>query len=259
MSDLGGHCMETLVEAFDAAQDDVPTLFVAWTVKGFGLPFAGHKDNHAGLMNPTQAHALRDAMGVEEGEEWEPLAGHRRQCTAGRRGADRAEPGSPAKSAPASFGQLSVPAIPAPHGEEQSTQAAFGRILLDLAKSGASARRPDRHHFARRHRVDQPRRLGEPARAVQAPRNGRCFRQGKDCVCAKMVWQQQRPAHRAGHRGIQSFPDVGRARACRAICSASGWFRSERSTTRSLPAASIASTTPVTRMPASCWSRPRPA
>ena len=75
MSDLGGHCMETLVEAFDAAQDDVPTLFVAWTVKGFGLPFAGHKDNHAGLMNPTQMAALRDAMGVEEGEEWEPLAG----------------------------------------------------------------------------------------------------------------------------------------------------------------------------------------
>ena len=30
--------METLVEAFDAAQDDVPTLFMAWTVKGFGLP-----------------------------------------------------------------------------------------------------------------------------------------------------------------------------------------------------------------------------
>jgi pyruvate dehydrogenase E1 component len=29
-----------------------------------------------------------------------------------------------------------VPAIPAPQGEEQSTQAAFGRILLDLAKSG---------------------------------------------------------------------------------------------------------------------------
>ena len=60
-TDLGGHCMETLVEAFDAAQDDVPTLFIAWTIKGFGLPFAGHKDNHAGLMNPTQIAALREA------------------------------------------------------------------------------------------------------------------------------------------------------------------------------------------------------
>jgi len=75
MNDLGGHCMESLVEAFDAARDDVPTLFVAWTIKGFGLPFAGHKDNHSGLMNPTQAHALRDGMGISEGEEWQRLAG----------------------------------------------------------------------------------------------------------------------------------------------------------------------------------------
>src|SRR6185369_17271860 len=73
--DLGGHCMETLVEAFDGAKDDVPTLFIAWTIKGFGLPFAGHKDNHAGLMNPTQLSALREAMGVCEGKEWEPLEG----------------------------------------------------------------------------------------------------------------------------------------------------------------------------------------
>ena len=75
LTNLGGHCMETLVEAFDAAQDDVPTLFIAWTIKGFGLPFAGHKDNHAGLMNPTQIAALREAMGVREGQEWEPLDG----------------------------------------------------------------------------------------------------------------------------------------------------------------------------------------
>src|SRR5205085_9795489 len=74
-TDLGGHCMETLVDAFDAAQDGTPTLFIAWTIKGFGLPFAGHKDNHAGLMNPTQMAALREAMGVREGHEWEPLDG----------------------------------------------------------------------------------------------------------------------------------------------------------------------------------------
>ena len=136
MSDLGGHCMETLIEAFDAAQDDVPTLFVAWTVKGFGLPFAGHKDNHSGLMNPTQAHALRDSMEIKEGDEWEPMAGIGGNARAGvealiernrimREKRDR------------SFGRIDIPAIPAPSGEEQSTQAAFGRILLDLAKSGA--------------------------------------------------------------------------------------------------------------------------
>src|SRR4029079_8622760 len=72
-TDLGGHCMETLIAAFDAAQDDAPTLFIAWTIKGYGLPFAGHKDNHSGLMNPTQMAAWREAMGVREGHEWEPL------------------------------------------------------------------------------------------------------------------------------------------------------------------------------------------
>jgi pyruvate dehydrogenase E1 component len=135
-TDLGGHCMETLVQAFDEAQDDdVPTLFIAWTIKGFGLPFAGHKDNHAGLMNPTQMAALRESMGVPEGREWEPFEGI----------GDNARPGVEAliersriardKRARA-FGSVTAPVLPAPSGEEQSTQAAFGRILLDLSKAG---------------------------------------------------------------------------------------------------------------------------
>jgi pyruvate dehydrogenase E1 component len=134
-TDLGGHCIEALVEAFDAAQDDVPTLFIAWTIKGFGLPFAGHKDNHAGLMNPTQMAALREAAGVRAGHEWEPLESV----------GDNARPGIEAliertrvarEKRSRSFGTVSIPAIPTPSGEEQSTQAAFGRILLDLSKAG---------------------------------------------------------------------------------------------------------------------------
>ncbi|HEX7930284.1 MAG TPA: transketolase, partial [Sphingomicrobium sp.] len=136
-SDLGGHCMESLVEAFDAAQDDVPTLFIAWTIKGNGLPFAGHKDNHAGLMNPTQMGVWREAMGVAEGREWEPLESV----------GDNARPGVEAliersriarEKRSRLFGQIDIPAIPAPAGEEQSTQAAFGRILLEIAKSGGT-------------------------------------------------------------------------------------------------------------------------
>jgi pyruvate dehydrogenase E1 component len=135
MTDLGGHCMESLVEAFEAAKDDVPTLFIAWTVKGQGLPFAGHKDNHAGLMNPTQAAALRESMGIAEGEEWEPLGGLGGNVRAGVEALiDRSRVARDKR--PRSFGSIAVPELPAPKGEEQSTQAAFGRILLDLAKSG---------------------------------------------------------------------------------------------------------------------------
>src|SRR6478752_6617229 len=134
-TDLGGHCMETLTQAFDSADDDVPTLFIAWTIKGFGLPFAGHKDNHAGLMNPTQLAALRETMGVREGQEWEPFEGV----------GNNARPGVEAllersriarEKRNRTFGSVSIPALPAPSGDEQSTQAAFGRILLDLSKAG---------------------------------------------------------------------------------------------------------------------------
>jgi pyruvate dehydrogenase E1 component len=134
-TDLGGHCMDTLVEAFNGAQDDVPTLFIAWTIKGYGLPFAGHKDNHAGLMNPTQLAALRESMGVREGQEWEPLE----SVGDNARGAVEAllERSRIAREKRSRiFGKVSVPAIPAPAGDEQSTQAAFGRILLDLSKAG---------------------------------------------------------------------------------------------------------------------------
>src|SRR3954469_13651888 len=133
-TDLGGHCMETLVEAFDAAQDDVPTFFIAWTIKGFGLPFAGHKDNHAGLMNPTQLATLREAMGVREGREWEPLEGVGDNTRTGVEALiDRSRIVREKRNR--SFGSVGIPAIPAPSGDEQSTQAAFGRILLDLSKA----------------------------------------------------------------------------------------------------------------------------
>jgi len=134
-TDLGGHCMESLVEAFAAADDDVPTLFIAWTIKGFGLPFAGHKDNHSGLMNPTQMTAFREAMGVREGEEWAPLEGIGDNARTGVEALlERARIARDKRSR--AFGSVAVPALPVPAGEEQSTQAAFGRILLDLSKAG---------------------------------------------------------------------------------------------------------------------------
>jgi pyruvate dehydrogenase E1 component len=135
LTDLGGHCMGTLVRAFDDADDDVPTLFIAWTIKGFGLPFAGHKDNHAGLMNPTQLAALRDAMGVREGHEWEPLEGVGDNARTGVDALlDRTRVAREKRAR--AFGSVAITPIPAPADDEQSTQAAFGRILLDLSKAG---------------------------------------------------------------------------------------------------------------------------
>jgi pyruvate dehydrogenase E1 component len=72
MSNLGGHDLPSLLTAFEAARThDRPVCFIAYTIKGFGLPLAGHKDNHAGLMTPAQLELLRRTMNVREGHEWD--------------------------------------------------------------------------------------------------------------------------------------------------------------------------------------------
>jgi pyruvate dehydrogenase E1 component len=135
MTNLAGHDMASLVEAFDAAQDDVPTLFISYTIKGQGLPFAGHKDNHAGLMNPGQIAALRERMGIAEGAEWEPYGGlGGNAAEAARQAVENCRIAREKRPRPWDVAEM--PAIAPPAGEEQSTQAAFGRILLDLAKAG---------------------------------------------------------------------------------------------------------------------------
>jgi pyruvate dehydrogenase E1 component len=76
MGNLGGHDLPTILEAFEHARTHArPVCFIAYTVKGFGLPLAGHKDNHAGLMPPAQVDALRAAMNVRVGHEWDPYEG----------------------------------------------------------------------------------------------------------------------------------------------------------------------------------------
>ena len=75
MNNLGGHDLPSLLQAFHNADNERPTCFISYTVKGFGLPFAGHKDNHAGLMTPAQMEVFRQAMAVRPGHEWDKFEG----------------------------------------------------------------------------------------------------------------------------------------------------------------------------------------
>lgn len=76
MGNLGGHDIPSLLEAFEKARThDRPVCFIAYTIKGHGLPLAGHKDNHAGLLTPTQVEGLRNTMKVREGHEWDCFEG----------------------------------------------------------------------------------------------------------------------------------------------------------------------------------------
>jgi pyruvate dehydrogenase E1 component len=140
MTNLGGHDMATVIEAFDRASGtDVPTCFVAYTIKGSGLPFAGHKDNHAGLMTEAQMEAFRKSQGIAPGQEWEKFAGL--EAAAARRLQDFAETlpnklGLPRKRVPAPV--LAIPALAPPTADHASTQEGFGRLLFELAKSDSA-------------------------------------------------------------------------------------------------------------------------
>jgi pyruvate dehydrogenase E1 component len=136
MTNLGGHCIETLIDAFDSAQDDTPTLFIAYTTKGQGLPLAGHKDNHSGMMNPAQMHQFRTSLGIAEGQEWDKWGGLGDNLASRLQAFVANSPIARIAAEPVAA-PVPIPAhLPVPEGDLQSTQAAFGRVLLDIAKSG---------------------------------------------------------------------------------------------------------------------------
>ncbi|NVK12993.1 MAG: transketolase [Rhodobacteraceae bacterium] len=132
MENLGGNCVETMADVFASIDHDRPVCFLAYTVKGWGTPIAGHKDNHGGLMTKAQMAEWQAHMGVAAGEEWEPFAtvsdpaalqDFLRQVPFFSEGPRRHF------DAP-----LPVPAIAIDTSREISTQMAFGKILDDLSK-----------------------------------------------------------------------------------------------------------------------------
>jgi pyruvate dehydrogenase E1 component len=136
MENLGGNCVATMAETFAGIDHDRPTCFLAYTIKGWGTPIAGHKDNHGGLMTRAQMAEWQRHMGVPEGQEWEPLAGVAEPDAfraflggvpffakgARRHGDDR----------------LPVPPVAVPGEREISTQAAFGKMLDGLARGDSA-------------------------------------------------------------------------------------------------------------------------
>lgn len=134
MTNLGGHCLETLTGTFAAARSARPTLFLAYTIKGKNTPLAGHKDNHAGLMTPAQMKKMQQAMGVAEGEEWQPYCAIR-DVNAARQAIARAPFFSKGRRRLQSD-RIEVPPPFQIMDKVISTQAAFGRILDEIARAG---------------------------------------------------------------------------------------------------------------------------
>ncbi len=135
MTNLAGHDLESVVEAYDeAAASDRPIAIIAYTIKGFGLPLAGHKDNHAGLMTPEQMALYKTEAGVADGAEWDRFGGL---------DVAPAELQRYVAAAPFAAGaqrRFSAPPVPVPDRltmparTETSTQEAFGRLLDEIAR-----------------------------------------------------------------------------------------------------------------------------
>ena len=136
MTNLGGHDLETILEAFAAAPSDQPVCFIAYTIKGLGLPFQGHKDNHAGLMNNAQMQEFRASQGINQGEEWDRLAGLALPAEEIQSYLDQVPFAARGRRA-LSAARIPVPElrIPEPKGKA-ATQAGFGRVLDDIARQG---------------------------------------------------------------------------------------------------------------------------
>ncbi|WP_159587938.1 1-deoxy-D-xylulose-5-phosphate synthase N-terminal domain-containing protein [Chelativorans xinjiangense] len=140
MENLGGHCLETLSDTFNGIEHDRPTAFIAYTIKGWGTPLAGHKDNHSGLMTEAQVEKLRSDMHIRTGHEWGKAEGLSVEAgTLVEYLTSRPFFASGPRRFAAPYVAISGTGMPAPAsaGERISTQAAFGRILDDIAKSGS--------------------------------------------------------------------------------------------------------------------------
>ncbi len=134
MTNLAGHDLGVLHDSFRRLDDDVPTCVIAYTIKGNQLPFAGHKDNHSGLMSPAQMDLFRRENRILPGMEWDMFTGldlteerirvFLEEVPFNRKGTRRFRDV-----------KLQVPGIPVPAGKNViSTQEGFGRILAELAR-----------------------------------------------------------------------------------------------------------------------------
>jgi pyruvate dehydrogenase E1 component len=134
MSNLGGHDLRAIIDAFDRIDHDRPVCFIAYTIKGIGLPFAGHKDNHSGLMTPAQMETFRTAMNIRAGHEWDAFEGLREpaeriQAFLGH--VPFAAGGERCLHAP----RIEVPEeLPVTIQPKMSTQLGFGALLNEIAR-----------------------------------------------------------------------------------------------------------------------------
>lgn len=135
---LGGHDLGDVVDAVARADAiDAPTVILASTIKGYGLPFAAHPGNHSALLGQAQIGELRASLGLTLETEWDRFPDGSPEDAACRGAAERLARAPAPNAAP-----IAIPErVGARAAARTSTQEAFGRLLLDLARIEGVAER----------------------------------------------------------------------------------------------------------------------
>ncbi|WP_428339890.1 transketolase-like TK C-terminal-containing protein [Mycobacterium sp.] len=130
ISNLGGHDLNTLRSAFAQIDDSRPSVIIAYTIKGYGLPTQGHPQNHSSLLSVEQFQQLAETLGNDPDQPWQRFGA---QSPAGElcaAAAERLHRMAPTIAVP--------PPVPTEIGRTplatSTTQAALGRTLLDLSR-----------------------------------------------------------------------------------------------------------------------------
>lgn len=135
LRNLGGHDLAALTHAFGQIDDARPTVIIAYTIKGYGLPTEGHPQNHSALLSHDEYDALAETLEMDPLDPWRRFdaeSDEGRLCTAAAERVRRAP-----------IAPMTPPSIPTDIGRtpkgSATTQAALGRVLLDLTREAPQA------------------------------------------------------------------------------------------------------------------------
>ncbi|MDQ3779650.1 MAG: pyruvate dehydrogenase [Chloroflexota bacterium] len=134
VANLGGHDLPRLLQVLEEADavTDAPVVVFAYTVKGFGLPFAGDPLNHSQLLSAEQIETLREAFGIPADDPWALFPSDSAEgewCAEVARQLDA----PPKAAAPPVTLDLIPDKLNTTHPSQTSTQEALGRTLIRLA------------------------------------------------------------------------------------------------------------------------------
>jgi pyruvate dehydrogenase E1 component len=132
---LGGHDLSALRTAYAQIDDTRPTVIIAYTIKGHRLPTQGHPQNHSSLLTVEQYEQFATELGMDPTSPWQRFA------TDGAPGALCATTAERLQRKPVTLS--TPPTVPVDTGRTpsgtSSTQAALGRVLLDLSRQAPDA------------------------------------------------------------------------------------------------------------------------